>query len=76
MGVGNQPSALIGNPSRPGHRVISIFAAHAVSQGWLVISHKICNKRLDAAWYRGSSGLLKAEGAGRDIMAASLYPDG
>jgi hypothetical protein len=75
-GVGNQPSDLIGNPPRPRHRVISIFAAHAVSQGWLVMNHMICNIRLDTAWYRGSSDLQKAERAGSGISTAGPDPDG
>jgi hypothetical protein len=76
MGVGNQPLDLIGNPSRPRHRVISIFAAHAASQMGLVISHRICNKPLDAAWNRGSSGLLKAGRADSRSAAADPDPDG
>jgi hypothetical protein len=55
---------------------MGIFAAQVVSRGGLVISHKICDKQLDTAWYRGSSGLPKAQGAGRDITAASPDPDG
>ena len=76
LGVGNKPLDLIGNPSRLGHKVIGIFAVHAASQKGLVISHKICNRLLEAAWYRGSSGLLKAEWADSGNRSVVPDPDG
>jgi hypothetical protein len=76
LGVGNKPLDLIGNPSRLRQKVISIFAVHAASQKGLVTSHKICNRLLEAAWYRGSSGLLKAEWAGSGNRAVGPDPDG